>query len=267
MLHNERENGNKRKETSWKGYSSPLLPSNLQWPDVWIWTNHSNAQPLPGKDRVGQPVKSIISQYRFNINVSFFWYRTQMCLCSSLKHEGLLNHLYFPQCFGTCGWCGCLSCCSSQKHIWLLFVIICCQKLFLLCMKQSDYITLSRRKTQHFFRWATVQNKTFTTTSFCSDPIPMTTTYFIIQLALWLCKTKKILSSDWLLEPAFATLGLHTLLAQKQEIQQNHTHPFQDLITVVFIGKKEWYLPTCIAVHRVDLKEEQIHMNKMNYYA
>lgn len=200
-------------------------------------------------------------------NVSFFWYRTQICLCSSLKHEGLLNHLYFPQRFGTCGWCGCLSCCSSQKHIWLLFVIICCQKLFLFCMKQSDYITLSRRKTQHFFRWATVQNKTFTTTSFCSDPIPMTTTYFIIQLALWLCKTKKILSSDWLLKPAFATLGLHTLLAQKQEIQQNHTHPFQDLITVVFIGKKEWYLPTCIAVHRVDLKEEQIHMNKMNYYA
>lgn len=112
-----------------------------------------------------------------------------------------------------------------------------------------------------------VQNKTFTTTSFCSDPIPMTTTYFIIQLALWLCKTKKILSSDWLLEPAFAPSGLQTLLAQKQEIQQNHTHPFQDLITVVFIGKKEWYLPTCIAVHRVDLKEEQIHMNKMNYYA
>ena len=36
-------------------------------------------------------------------NVSFFWYRTQICLCSSLKHEGLLNHLYFPQRFGTCG--------------------------------------------------------------------------------------------------------------------------------------------------------------------
>ena len=36
-------------------------------------------------------------------NVSFIWYRTQICLCSSLKHEGLLNHLYFPQCFGTCG--------------------------------------------------------------------------------------------------------------------------------------------------------------------
>ena len=72
VLHNERENGNKRKETSWKGYSSPLLPSNLQWPDVWIWTNHSNAQPLPGKDRVGQPVKSIISQYRFNIRKRFF---------------------------------------------------------------------------------------------------------------------------------------------------------------------------------------------------
>ena len=83
-------------------------------------------------------------------NVSFFWYRTQICLCSSLKHEGLLNHLYFPQRFGTCGWCGCLSCCSSQKHIWLLFVIICCQKLFLLCMKQSDYITLSRTKHSTF---------------------------------------------------------------------------------------------------------------------
>ena len=104
VLHNEREMEIKEKKHQEKG----ILHLCCQVISSGQMFESEQTIPMPSPSPARIVLDNLLNQLSVSTdstleNVSFFWYRTQICLCSSLKHEGLLNHLYFPQCFGTCG--------------------------------------------------------------------------------------------------------------------------------------------------------------------
>lgn len=52
-------------------------------------------------------------------------------------------HLHFPQCLAASGGGGGLASCSPEKYILLLFEVVTCQELLLLCMEQPNNVTLA----------------------------------------------------------------------------------------------------------------------------